>query len=190
MFGFFPSSIHIFMDVAWDDNNKVTNEIYWVLVFRSQGLHWLVTMSKYRIIEDQLFKKSHNTIITLGIVSFVANITLHVIDVNKEPSEDACNFPLPKSTFIELGDLFDEDETFFPYLKMNFFRFWCAIGFLCFCFTMFVENFNNIDGPKTFGVFSVVNSLNVMSFIFNASNKLKTSNYDTHDVPCFFSEIQ
>jgi hypothetical protein len=75
MFGFFPSSIHIFMDVGCDDNNKVTMIFtrFWSLEvkdcvgwslqvgidLRSQGLHWLVTTSRCRIVEDQLFKKSH-----------------------------------------------------------------------------------------------------------------------------------
>jgi hypothetical protein len=35
MFGFLLGSIHIFMNFACDDNNKVTNEIYMVTLFGS-----------------------------------------------------------------------------------------------------------------------------------------------------------
>jgi hypothetical protein len=39
-----------------DDNNKVIKEIYQVLVFGSQWLHWLIIVSKYKIVREQLFK--------------------------------------------------------------------------------------------------------------------------------------
>jgi hypothetical protein len=42
MFGCLPSSIHVSIDFACDDNNKVTNEIYQVPLYGSQGLHWLI----------------------------------------------------------------------------------------------------------------------------------------------------
>ncbi len=92
---------------------------------------------------------------------------------------------MPKSTFIELGDLFDEDETFFPYLKMNFLGLGVLLAFCAFVSSCVLKISATLMAPKTFGVFSVVNSLKVMLFICNASNKLKTLNYDTHDVPCF-----
>jgi hypothetical protein len=42
MFGFLLSSIRISMDFACDDNNNITNEIYQVPLYGSQGLHCLV----------------------------------------------------------------------------------------------------------------------------------------------------
>lgn len=47
------NSIHIPMEVdSNDDNNKVIKEIYQVLVFGSQGLHWLIIVSKYKIVRE------------------------------------------------------------------------------------------------------------------------------------------
>jgi hypothetical protein len=48
MFGFFHGSIHVFMEFACDDNNSITNEIYQVLLFERQGLHWFVTIGRYK----------------------------------------------------------------------------------------------------------------------------------------------
>jgi hypothetical protein len=51
------SSIHIPMEIdSNDDNNKVIKKIYQVLVFGSQGLHWLIIVNKYKIVKEQLFK--------------------------------------------------------------------------------------------------------------------------------------
>lgn len=51
------SSIHIPMEInSNDDHNKVIKEIYQGLVFGSQGLHWLIIASRYKIVREQLFK--------------------------------------------------------------------------------------------------------------------------------------
>jgi hypothetical protein len=39
MFGFLPSSTRVSMDFSCDGNNKITNEIYQVPLYGSQGLH-------------------------------------------------------------------------------------------------------------------------------------------------------
>jgi len=45
------SSIYISMEIIYnDDNNKVIKEIYQVLVFGSQWLHWLIIASRYKIV--------------------------------------------------------------------------------------------------------------------------------------------
>ncbi len=56
MFGFLLGSIHISMDTTRDDKNIITNGIYQLPLFGSHGLYWLVTISRYRIVGDQLLK--------------------------------------------------------------------------------------------------------------------------------------
>jgi hypothetical protein len=75
------SSIHISMDVVYYASKKVTKEIYQVLIFGSHGFHCLVIAGKYRIVGEQLFKHIQNTIVTLGIITFVANDTFHDVHV-------------------------------------------------------------------------------------------------------------
>jgi len=58
MFGFLLGSISVLMDFACDDNNKVTNEIYQVPFSKSQGLHWLVIIGRYRVVKDHLLSNS------------------------------------------------------------------------------------------------------------------------------------
>ncbi len=72
---------------------------------------------------------------------------------------------------------------------MNFLGLGVLLVFCAFVSPCLLKTLATLMVPKTFGVFSVVNSFNVMSFIFNASNKLKTSNYDTHDVPYFLMKF-
>jgi hypothetical protein len=59
---------------------------------------------------------------------------------------------LPKSTFIELGDLFDEDETFFPSLKMNFLGLGVLLVFCAFVSPCVLKTSATLMAPKTFGV--------------------------------------
>jgi len=73
MFGFLPSSIHIFMDVTCDHNNRIIIRIYQFLLSRGHGLYWLVIAGRYRIVGDQLLKSSHDTIVTPTIVTFVVD---------------------------------------------------------------------------------------------------------------------
>lgn len=73
MFGFLPISIHIFMDVTCDDNNRTITRIYQLLLFGGHGLYWLVIAVRYRIVKDQLLKSSRDTIVTPRIVTFVVD---------------------------------------------------------------------------------------------------------------------
>ncbi len=57
-FGFLLGSIYVLMDFACDDNDKVTNEIYQVPLSKSQGLHWLVIIGRYRVVKDHLLNNS------------------------------------------------------------------------------------------------------------------------------------
>jgi hypothetical protein len=56
MFGFLLGSIPISMDTTCDDKNIITNGIYELPLVGSHGLYWLVNISKYRIVGDQLLK--------------------------------------------------------------------------------------------------------------------------------------
>lgn len=56
MFGFLIGSIHISMDTTCDDKNIITNGICQLTLFGSHGLYWLVSISRYRTIGDQLLK--------------------------------------------------------------------------------------------------------------------------------------
>lgn len=120
MFGFLLGSISVLMDFACDDNNKVTNEIYQVPLSKSQGLHWLVIIGRYRVVKDHLLSNSQDIIVTPKIPTFVANKTFFVVDVWKELDEARTNFPLLELIFIELCDSSNEDGTFFPFSKANY----------------------------------------------------------------------
>lgn len=120
MFGFLLSSICVLMDFACDDNNKITNEIYQVPLSRSQRLHWLVTIGRYKIVKDHLFTNSQDIVVTPRTPTFVANKILFVADVHKKHDGVIINFPLLELIFIDLCGSSNGDGTFFLSSKANY----------------------------------------------------------------------
>jgi hypothetical protein len=59
----------------------------------------------------------------------IANETFPIVNVKKEPHEDVVNFLLPKLTFTNLYNLFDEDGIFPLSLKANYLGFDVLLAF-------------------------------------------------------------
>jgi hypothetical protein len=76
----------------------------------------MVSNCKYQTIGESLVKNSQDTILTSGMATFVANYVLLVIEVkvnlDDQPVHSSSLKPLHKSTFVDLGDLFDKDGNF------------------------------------------------------------------------------
>jgi hypothetical protein len=71
------------MDVVFYDSKKMIKEIYQVLIFGRNGLHWLVMTTSYIIVKEQLFKHSQDTTITPRTTMSIANDTFHDVHVKQ-----------------------------------------------------------------------------------------------------------
>jgi hypothetical protein len=71
MFVFQPCSSHIFKDVLYEYNNFVSSSLYQIPMTSSQGKQWVVGCGHYRIVGDSLVHNSQETILTVGIASYV-----------------------------------------------------------------------------------------------------------------------
>jgi hypothetical protein len=81
MFGFHPRMVHVPKDDAYDANNNVIRSIYQVPVIVDLGLEWRVNVERFKIIAENLSGSSHNTILMLKIITFVANVVQHLMEI-------------------------------------------------------------------------------------------------------------
>jgi hypothetical protein len=73
--------VHISKDVAYDNYYVVMNSIYQVPISESLGMHWIVIIGRYKIVGDNVMKKSQGTMVIPGIVILVANKIVHVVEM-------------------------------------------------------------------------------------------------------------
>jgi hypothetical protein len=85
MFGIQPNSVHASKDVIYVENNVVSSSIYQVLSYGAQGLHWMVNVGKYWIVNESLLKNFQNIVFMPNKATFVTNVAMLNIGVKHEP---------------------------------------------------------------------------------------------------------
>lgn len=107
MFGFQHGSLDISKDVAYD-SNTLFNTLYQISMALMQGKQWVVTSSQYKIVDDNVSNNSQDTILMLGIATFVVKIIAFgkITKDERENIDAHIQFSniLPFCTFIELFD--------------------------------------------------------------------------------------
>ncbi len=69
MFGFQPGFLHISKDVTYDVNNKVSSLMYQMPTIITQGKQWVVNFGWYKLINNNGFTHSQDTILMLGTIA-------------------------------------------------------------------------------------------------------------------------
>ncbi len=77
----FLGLVHISKDVAYDNYYVVMSSIYQVPISESLGMHWMVIACRYKIVGDNVMKKSQETMVILGIIILVVNKIVHVVEM-------------------------------------------------------------------------------------------------------------
>jgi hypothetical protein len=77
----FLGLVHISKDVAYDNYYVVMSSIYQVPIFESLGMHWMVIAGRYKIVGDNVMKKSQETMVILRIVILVVNKIVHIVEM-------------------------------------------------------------------------------------------------------------
>jgi hypothetical protein len=81
MFSFHLGTMHVSKDDAYDANNNVIRSIYQVLIIGDFSLRWRVNTKRFRIVAKNLWKNSQNIVLMLEIVTSIANVILHLMEV-------------------------------------------------------------------------------------------------------------
>jgi len=81
MFSFHLGTMHVSKDDAYDANNNVIRSIYQVLIIGDFSLQWRVNTKRFRIVAKNLWKNSQNIVLMLEIVTSIANVILHLMEV-------------------------------------------------------------------------------------------------------------
>ncbi len=108
MFGFHPKTIHVSKDEAYDDNNNVIRSIYQVPISGDFGLEWKAIAIGFKIVLENLLESSQNTILTLEIATFIANVVPHLMEIKQEVVPKHVDF---QYLFIDLCNSSNEDGT-------------------------------------------------------------------------------
>lgn len=114
MFAFRWGFLHDFKDVSYAKNNIVLSSIYQVLNVNFEGMFWMVTNGKYRIVDEHAFNNFQDIVLTLGRTTLMANIVAEGIMMKEKPnlvSHDSKFFVLVvKFSFIDLCDSSNKDS--------------------------------------------------------------------------------
>ncbi len=78
----------------YDDNNNVIRFIYQVPILADFGLEWRVNAKRIKIVAKDFTKSSQNIILTLKIVTIVANAIMHLVDIKQEVVPKCVNLQL------------------------------------------------------------------------------------------------
>lgn len=101
-------------DVTYNANNNVSNSVYQMQITTTQGQEWVVSFGCYRVVGDNIFIHSQETIFTPIIATYVVKATIargnttediDDLDADLQPFDIAHSF-----VFIDLFSLsFEED---------------------------------------------------------------------------------
>jgi hypothetical protein len=117
MFGFLLGSVHVSKDVACGENNVVISSIYQLVPSSGpQGLQWMVENGMYQTIGKSLVRSSQDAVFTSSTTTSIVNCVILVIEIKVDPDDQPVHSksskPIQDSTFVDLGDSFDDDGNF------------------------------------------------------------------------------
>jgi hypothetical protein len=77
--------VHVSKDVSYRDDNIILSFIYQVLDVNHGGMFWTITNDRHQIVDENVFNNYQNIVLTLGIVTLVANIVVKGFMMKKNP---------------------------------------------------------------------------------------------------------
>ncbi len=77
--------MHVSKDVSYRDDNIILSFIYQVLDVNHGGMFWTITNDRHQIVDENVFNNYQNIVLTLGIVTLVANIVVKGFMMKKNP---------------------------------------------------------------------------------------------------------
>ncbi len=105
--------MHVSKDVSYGDDNIILSFVYQVPDVNPRGMFWTITNGRYQIVDENVLNNFQDIVVTLGIITLVANITMGGVLMKEKPIVIFHNSNffvlIAESPFINICDSSNED---------------------------------------------------------------------------------